>query len=148
MQHGELQHDQAQHDQAQHDQSQHSNMQPGKLLRGEHGHVPVDASSWAQPPSMTLVASKDAMSGWNLHIETQHFKFAPEHVNREPVRGEGHAHLYINGEKTARLYAPWFHIDNLSPGLHVITVTLNANNHGHLLLNGKPVAATIELHQQ
>ena len=30
--------------------------------------------------------------------------------------GHGHAHLYINGEKVARLYSPYFYIAELEEG--------------------------------
>jgi hypothetical protein len=90
---------------------------------------------------------RDSVGGWNIHLRTKNFRFAPENVNGHPVPGEGHAHLYVDGEKVARLNGPWFHLGSLSPGRHTIQVTLNANNHASLVLHGEPVAVTEEIMQ-
>lgn len=69
----------------------------------------------------------DAKSGFN--VETTNWTWAPENVNAAALPNQGHAHLYVDGVKVARLYGPWYHLDGLAPGPHDITVTLNANNH-------------------
>lgn len=69
------------------------------------------------------------MSGWNLRLKTTNFEFSPENANGPHQAGEGHAHLYVNGKKRARLYGRWFHIDRLPPGRVALTVTLNSNDH-------------------
>ena len=56
------------------------------------------------------------------------------------------AHLYINGEKVARLYGPWYHIAYLEPGKNEILVTLNANNHGEYLHDGEVIADTVTVY--
>jgi methionine-rich copper-binding protein CopC len=81
-------------------------------------------------PTVKLEVKPDAKGGFNVHVETTNWTWAPEHVNGEAVPNEGHAHLYVDGVKVARLYGPWYHLDALTPGPHDITVTLNANNHG------------------
>jgi len=120
----------------------HSNMK-----NGGPGHNPIDVSSWPSKPSLTLTAHKDAMAGWNLHIKPTHFNFAPAQVNSANVVGNGHAHLYINGEKITRLYSNWYYLNNLQPGSHSVTVALNANDHGPLVLDGQHISATIEVIQ-
>ncbi len=99
--------------------------------------LPADAA-----PTVTLHVSKDALSGWNLHVETTRFRFAPERVNQTDVAGEGHAHLYINGRKSARLYGPWYHLDALPAGTHRLTVELNGNSHAPLTVNGQQISDT------
>ena len=37
--------------------------------------------------------------GYNVRVQTLNFIFAPHHVGMEPMAGEGHAHLYIDGVK-------------------------------------------------
>jgi hypothetical protein len=104
----------------------------------DHSALEVDAKG---APSVSLKAERDPMGGWNLRIDTPGFRFAPEHVNQAHVVGEGHAHLYVDGVKRARLYAPWFHLDALGAGEHRLRVTLNANSHQELHADGKPVQA-------
>jgi len=106
----------------------------------DHSALELDAKSTA---SVSLKAERDPMGGWNLRIDTPGFRFAPEHVNQANVPGEGHAHLYVDGAKRARLYAPWFHLDALGAGEHRLRVTLNANSHQELHAGGKPIQAEI-----
>ena len=93
-------------------------------------------------PTVDIVVEPDPKKGWNLHVVTEHFTFAPERVNDTYRKGEGHAHLYLNGERLTRLYSDWYHLGALPPGEHVITLSLSANDHSELLADGVPIAAS------
>jgi len=80
-------------------------------------------------PTLELNVTKDRLTGWNIHLVTENFSFAPESVGLSHMMGEGHAHLYINDRKTKRLYADYTHIGALPVGEHTIRVTLNTNSH-------------------
>ena len=97
------------------------------------------------PPSLTLTLTDDPVSGWNLHLATQNFRFAASNAGAGHINGEGHAHLYANGIKIARLYGPWFHIDALPEGTVNLLVTLNSNDHKVLATGGTPIQATLTL---
>ena len=114
----------------------------------KHQHSHIEISSLPEKPGISLYVTRDVVVGWNIHLVATNFRFAPEHVNEQPVPGEGHAHLYVDGKKVARLHSPWFHLGDLSPGRHTLQVTLNTNNHASLVLQGIPVAATEEVIQQ
>lgn len=154
---GEMQHDEKAHNEATHNKIEDGEAAHGEMMHGEmthdetkHAnmtHAPVDVSDWPAKPTLTLTAHKDPMSGWNLHIEPTNFSFSPEHVNTANKIGEGHAHLFIDGNKITRLYAGWYYLNNLTPGIHTVTVTLNANDHGELELKGQAVTASIEIVQ-
>jgi len=116
----------------------------GEQLTHSHNKI-IDTSTWKNQPAITLTAHKDDKSGWNLHVMTSNFLFAPKHVNKIAIEGEGHAHLYINGRKDRRLYTPWHHLEYLGPGTHSITVTLNANDHSHLTIGNELIQATVHL---
>ena len=108
-----------------------------------HHHGSIDVSSAALIPSLTLAVYEDPVNGWNLELMTENFEFAPERVNGDSVINEGHAHLYVNGEKIMRIYSTWHHLPNLESGMNEITVTLNANGHEELMYQGEPVADTV-----
>lgn len=97
----------------------------GMMADGSMMHLPIEAP---EGMSVSLQVIADSVSGHNLRISTQGFRFAPERAGAAHVPGEGHAHLYVNGVKT-RVYSEWFHLDGLGPGTHEIRVTLNANDH-------------------
>jgi len=109
-------------------------------------HGTMDVGDVAAPPTVRLSVHKDPKAGWNLQVQVEDFRFAPEHASAAHVPGEGHAHLFIDGKKVTRLYGEWYHIPALAPGTHKITVTLNANSHEDLTIKGKPISATQEVH--
>jgi len=103
----------------------------------QHKHGTINVSANAAVPSVDLVVHQDAISGRNLEILTKNFRFAPEHASSKHVPGEGHAHLYIDGKKVARVYGHWFHIAEPASGTHSIRVTLNSNSHDDLVAGNK-----------
>lgn len=100
---------------------------------GSMSHEPLMIPAGQPTPTLNLTVQPDTVRGWNLQAAVSHFTFAPERVNQASVTTEGHAHLYINGEKITRLYAPWYYIPALPPGEHSIRVELNANGHEPLV---------------
>lgn len=96
-----------------------------------HGQIVV-LPEGPEAPKLEISVTDDPVSGWNLHVQTENFRFAPETANMAHMEGEGHAHVYVNGVKFARLYGAWFHIPELAQGMNVISVTLNANDHRQL----------------
>ncbi len=109
-----------------------------------HDEVVILASGPNAPTLRTRMA-KDPVSGWNLELITTGFTFAPEHSGQDHVDGEGHAHLYVNGEKIARIYGPWMHVGSLPEGEVEVLVTLNANDHRALAVGDSPLAAAITI---
>lgn len=94
-------------------------------------------------PGLELALVPDPVAGWNLNLRTANFVFAAERAGAEHVPGEGHAHIYVNGEKIARAYGDWFHLENLPTGPVEIEVTLTSNDHRSLMVGEQPVAATV-----
>lgn len=112
----------------------------------EHSHHgKQETSAYAAIPSIKLGVKKDSASGWNLHLMTENFTFTPENIDQAKDEPEGHAHVYVDGEKIARIYGPWFHLSGLTPGAHTIRVSLNANDHSEFVLNGEPIEAIEEV---
>jgi hypothetical protein len=115
-----------------------------------HGSMPMrhgtmEVGGMPAPPTVRLTVHKDAKAGWNLQVQVEDFRFAPEHASTAHIPGEGHAHLFIDGKKVTRLYGEWYHVPTLAPGTHKISVTLNANSHEDFTINGTPISATQEV---
>ena len=85
------------------------------------------------------------MGGYNLHLITTNFKFTPENAGRTQVFGEGHAHLYLNDEKIARVYGNWFYLPPLPQGDYDVEVTLNGNGHEMLTWGGEPIGDAVTI---
>jgi hypothetical protein len=104
-----------------------------------HSHGSLDIPANAPVPTVDLVIHPDAQQGWNLEVQVTNFAFAPERVNQSSVTTEGHAHLFINGEKITRLYGGWYYLAPLPPGEYEVSVVLNANTHEDLVHNGQVI---------
>jgi hypothetical protein len=96
-----------------------------------------------EAPSLKIMVTEDAKSGYNVRLMTENFTFTPESVNGENVIGEGHAHLYVDGEKIGRLYGPDFHYDGNFEGTKTFKATLNANDHSEYAVDGEAISAEV-----
>lgn len=104
----------------------------------DHGkplEVEMDAAPYVD---LQLIPLADG--GYNVRIQTLNFTFAPQKVGMEPQADEGHAHLYIDGIKIARIYSEWFHLDVLPADAEMVSVGLYANNHQPLAVDGAPIS--------
>lgn len=96
-------------------------------------------------PAISAEAVHDPAGGFNLRVSVENFTIDGAKASRDPVDGEGHAHLYINGEKVTRIYEEWTQITGLEVGMHEITVALFANDHAPLTHDGAPIRTTFNL---
>jgi len=118
------------------------------MEHAEHGHAHGETLVLAtddSAPSLDIRLLPDPVAGWNLNIVTRWFRFAPEHAGEAHVPGEGHAHVYVNGSKIARVYGAWFHLETLPPGKTEIEVTLTSNDHRSLVVGDRPLSRTVTL---
>ena len=112
-----------------------------KHSHGNELHLP----SGPDTPSVRATIKADPAGGYNLHVMVKNFRFAPENASGKHVAGEGHGHIYVNGEKIARLYGEWFHIQKLPEDGAIVGVTLNANDHRNIIVDGKKVASNVRV---
>jgi len=114
----------------------------GHRMAGHNHDELVSVAPGPEAPSLEISVMPDPASGYNLHIVTDNFTFAPEHASLDHVPGEGHAHVYVNGEKVARHYGPWLHLSAL-PAKARVEVTLNTNDHKMLAVDNTPLKASV-----
>lgn len=116
--------------------------QMAEMTAHEHTTA-VNVAAGTDAPSVAIEVQKDPMAGWNLHVTPQNFRFSPENASTGNIAGEGHAHVYVNGTKLGRLYGNWLHLNALPTGKVEIKVSLNANSHSPLMVEGVEVAASV-----
>ena len=116
----------------------YSNMEAGMSGQesGVHSHSMLAVDNWSVKPTIIAEIHKDPVGGWNLNLQTTNFTYNAAAAGLENKQGEGHAHVYVNGMKLARIYGDWFHIGALPQGHNLILVTLNANDHSSLMHSG------------
>ncbi|MGW5849550.1 hypothetical protein ACWFQ8_16610 [Streptomyces sp. NPDC055254] len=120
----------------------------GTLLATDDGaghrlrEVPAEGA-----PEVRLTVRPDSEDGWNLQLDVQNFRFTPDSAGGAALPGAGHAHLEIDGRKTARLYGPWFHLPaaQVPEGARTLTVGLYADDHTAWAVSGKPIENAAQL---
>ena len=99
----------------------------------EHDHKMVQMPEGYPTPKLEIVLTRDLKSGFNLRIETRNFELEPpERANCcKPKILEGHAHIFINGEKVYRAYGADVHLPGklFKSGLNQVMVSLNDHEH-------------------
>jgi hypothetical protein len=128
------------------------------IMTMDHSHLPIAAPGNSPQSALSLTLTKDAMSGYNLKLHLQHYKLMPPPsdvvsmadlmsatLDKQTGFIEGHAHLYINGEKVQRVYGLDVHLPAklFKQGINTVSVTLN--NHGHMYwtIDKKKVVSTL-----
>ena len=110
---------------------------------GEHDHGDSAEVEWeGDAPELAIEVVEDPMSGYNAFITVDGMTLSAENVNCENVAGEGHLHIYVNGQKLGRLYGTATHIPVLPDGDVEITVGAFANDHSVYVLDGDPIEAS------
>lgn len=107
-----------------------------------HAAMMVAVDDWAAKPTLDTAIHADPVGGWNLNVKTSNFTFDAAAAGRGNVEGNGHAHVYVNGMKLGRIYGDWHHIASLPKGRHEISVSLYANDHSGLALDGAKITST------
>lgn len=112
----------------------------------DHAHDDPVAVEWdGDEVSLGLVVEVDPKSGWNAFATVDGMTLSAENVNGDHVPGEGHLHIYANGQKLGRLYGPATHIGALPDGDVELSVVAYTNDHKPYVIDGEPVAAAVTM---
>lgn len=95
-------------------------------------------------PAVGIDVTADPSSGQNLQVTLANFAITPEKASTDPADGQGHLHLYVDGERVLRFYNEWLHL-SLEPGDHTIDVEVSANNHSAYTIGGEPIRASASI---
>ena len=79
-------------------------------------------------PSMS-VDHKIVGSELHLTFTLTNFELSLENVNKDKVENQGHIHLYVDGEKVAKIYDTEYVVKDLTPGSHELRLELAHNDH-------------------
>lgn len=97
-------------------------------------------------PTASLDIKKDPSGGFNVHVVTTNFTWRPEMASMEYVRGEGHAHVFLDGRKIMRIYNEWFHLNTYQfatrSGEQLLSIEFVGNDHAPYTIQGSPVGDT------
>ena len=125
----------------------------------DHSHMPISIPKNVKAVGLSLAIVADSMSGYNLSIITQNYQLTPppENTDMEELMKvslnagsgflQGHAHLYINGEKIQRVYGQYIHLPEawFKQGTNSVSITLNNHDHRYWTQSERKILATIML---
>ncbi|MEO9842279.1 MAG: copper chaperone PCu(A)C [Roseobacter sp.] len=95
-------------------------------------------------PKITLsTADGFDETGADISVNVENFSFVRAADNAPHVPNQGHGHIYLNGLKIGRLYAPNFSLNALPAGSYNLIVTLNSNTHQPYVRGGSLVQDTL-----
>tara|TARA_Y100001963_G_scaffold85276_1_gene117964 strand:+ start:284 stop:688 length:405 start_codon:yes stop_codon:yes gene_type:complete len=108
-------------------------------------HPQLHVPSNARPPVVRVSVlidrnphDKGSHKGYNVKVDVDNFKFDAESVNKSSAYNKGHAHIFINGEKKARMYCNMHYFKSL-PSKAKVSVSLVTNMHEDIIYKGKKV---------
>lgn len=98
--------------------------------------MPADHDMSQMAPSIEASVTLNGTTAV-VKYEVKNLKVSAEHYGLDPVDGEGHSHVYLDGVKVTGLkeQSGTYEVKDLKPGKHVISVDLQQNNH-------KPIEGT------
>lgn len=65
----------------------------------------------------------------HLHVEVSQFELSFESMEKDNKMGQGHIHLYVDGEKVTKIFEPDYVLKGIAPGEHQIKIELAHNDH-------------------
>ncbi|MDG2339602.1 MAG: hypothetical protein P8L32_00195 [Paracoccaceae bacterium] len=122
----------------------HADTSLAEAETASHDHSEVITLDAAMAPTIEAILHVDPAGGWNLEVVVQNFRFAPEHVSQDHIAGEGHAHVYVNGAKIARLYGNWFQLAGVKSG-DAVSISLNSNDHKAFAVNNRAISTQVTI---
>lgn len=104
-----------------------------------HHHSLKEVPETAPAPAISGSVGQEA-GQWLVELETENFHFSRDDSVLHPEIMEGHAHLYVNDDQEARIYANTYNLGHLEEGTHQIKVVLVSHDHQTLVKGGQEIS--------
>ena len=109
---------------------------------GHHHGEPEPMEFVGAAPAIGLRVEADPKSGYNVFVTLDGMELSAENASGDHVDGQGHLHLYANGQKVGRLYGSATHLPVLPAGDVELRVAAYSNDHRPYVVDGVAVAAS------
>ncbi len=116
---------------------------PGGAMTQDHSRMfPLPAEG---APTVALQLFPLDADGYFLRLKTRNFTFRPQAVGKAPAPREGHAHLYLDGEKIATVLGEWLYLKSLPEDAEQLSVQLYANDHSAFTVDGNLISDAVTI---
>ena len=103
---------------------------------------PPEVAEGSGAPGVSIDVAQQPDGTTKVTLVTSRFTFDPDMPEPVHVPGHGHAHLYLDGFKVARMHEAATTIGVLLPGTYTLTAALNSNDHRAYMDESGPVQAS------
>lgn len=114
---------------------------------GSHDHAEeAQSREWngGVVPDLNATVTVNTSGEYVLNVDAPGFTFTGADVF-DPVPGEGHAHLFVEGELLTMVYGPEFLLPPMDPGTYQVMVSLSTNDHLDYVVDGEMIAVMFPL---
>lgn len=115
-----------------------------------HQHTALEIPASTPVPRIEIQVDRDAIDGLNVLIKVENYILnSPLDKQKATAQLQGHAHVFVNGQKKQRLYGNAIHIPQiwLKQGVNQIAISLNSHNHENWTKDGKSVVGSVFVDQ-
>lgn len=115
-----------------------------------HQHSALEIPADAPVPRIEIQVERDPMDGLNVLLKIENYLMnSPLDQIENPGVLQGHAHVFVNGQKKQRLYGSAIHIPQtwLKKGVNQIAISLNSHAHENWTKDGKSVVGSVFVDQ-
>ena len=113
----------------------------GWAFNYEDHFIEIDES--APPPKLDITIVKTGPRSVNVELDLENISLVEFCSSDDQGRAKGHAHIFLDGKKQGSFYIMQHSLENLTEGMHSITVSLNQPpSHKVLSWKGVPVSVT------
>ena len=107
------------------DHEESSGMAGMDMSSGHQGETSRDTVESEVPVNVSLMTEVEEDGGVNVHIMTDGWTWSLGGAGQH-VPGEGHGHIYVDGELLRMVYEPVNHLSGLAPGDRHVRVALSS----------------------
>ena len=126
------------------EEDSHNNDESSHSDEGASHSDGIEITDLENAPTVDLSVTSDELGGQILDITLTNFEISVENASTEPLEGEGHLHLLVDGERTKRFYNEQLYVE-LEDGEHTLEVEVSANNHAAYTIDGEPIRAAADV---
>ncbi|MCP5025782.1 MAG: DoxX family membrane protein [Actinomycetia bacterium] len=101
----------------------------------------VDISTAPQIAAIDVVVDESGPE--RLVISTRNWTFAPSSIGAPTVPNEGYGVVLVDGDDAGRLYGNWLDLGDLTPGDHVVSVSLYGSDERVFTVDDEPIVAQL-----
>lgn len=111
-----------------------------------HQHSSLEIPANMPTPGIEIRVERDPVDGLNVLLNIENYLMNSPVDEKENAKVlQGHAHVFVNGQKRQRLYGHAIHIPNewLKKGVNQIAFSLNSHDHDNWMKDGKSIVGSV-----